>query len=182
MEPDPRDPVAVRRHVHARPELGFCEIRTADLAWRTLERLGWSVVGGTALTDAAGHPGLPPDDELEHACAEARAAGVAARRVDQLGGGHTALVAELAGDRPGPTVGIRVERDALPVHVADSADHPPARAGFASRPPAGCTRAGTTGTSPSASPWPRGSRPTGTSPAGCGCCSSRPRRACAGRR
>ncbi|MEE6287853.1 amidohydrolase [Georgenia sp. MJ173] len=132
---DPRDPVAVRRHVHARPELGFCEIRTADLVWRTVERLGWSVTGGTALTDAVGYVGLAPVDELDQACVEARAAGVDAVSVDRLSGGHTALVAELMGSRPGLTVGIRVDLDALPIHESGAREHHPARAGFASAVP-----------------------------------------------
>ncbi len=133
--PDPRDAVAVRRHLHARPELGFCEIRTADLIWRTLERLGWSVIGGTALTDAVGYAGLPTVEELDRACAEARAAGVAGPMVERLAGGHTALVADLVGSRPGPTVAVRVDMDALPVTESAAADHLPARAGFASHVP-----------------------------------------------
>ncbi len=133
--PDPRDPVSVRRRVHAHPELGFCEIRTADLIWRTLHRLGWSVIGGRDLTDATGYPGLPAPADLEAAAAEARAAGVAPAMVDRFAGGHTALVADLEGNRPGPRVAIRIDIDALPITESAAPEHRPTRLGFASRSP-----------------------------------------------
>lgn len=132
---DPRDPISVRRRLHSQPELGFCEIRTADLVWRTLARLGWSVTGGPALTDTTGYPGLPPTEDLEAACREAHAAGVPPRMIDRLSGGHTSLIAELEGNRPGPTVAVRVDIDALPVRESDSAQHQPFRDGYASAVP-----------------------------------------------
>ena len=133
--PDPLDPIAVRRNVHAHPELGFCEIRTADLIWRTLHCLGWSVTGGRDLTDATGYPGLPPPEDLDAAREDARAAGVEPAMVDRLAGGHTAMVADLDGNRPGARVAIRIDIDALPITESAGADHLPAAEGFASRYP-----------------------------------------------
>jgi len=131
--PDPTDARAVRRTIHAFPELGFCEIRTANLAWRTLESLGWVLTGGTSLVDVDGYAGLPGESELETACAEARAQGVDHQSIDRFGGGATAFIAELSGNRPGPTVALRVDMDALPVAESRHPDHRPAAEGFASR-------------------------------------------------
>lgn len=126
-------PHLVRRAIHAMPELGFCEIRTADLAWRTLEQLGWSLTGGTSLVDIAGYAGLPIAAELDDARAEARAHGVDEQSMERFGGGATAFLAELEGDRPGPTIAIRIDMDALPLTESSHRDHRPAAEGFASR-------------------------------------------------
>ncbi|MGW0203778.1 hypothetical protein, partial [Nonomuraea sp. NPDC003201] len=65
--PDPLDATAVRRQLHRRPEVGFLEIETADLAWSLLSGLGWRLRGGGDLVDVHDHPGLPGRDELDAA-------------------------------------------------------------------------------------------------------------------
>ena len=65
--PDPLDATAVRRHLHRRPEIGFLEIETADLAWSVLSDLGWQLRGGRDLVDVHDHPGMPSRDELDAA-------------------------------------------------------------------------------------------------------------------
>jgi hippurate hydrolase len=70
------DAVAVRRDLHAHPELGFREHRTAAFAAGRLRDLGLEV-----------HPGI----------------------------GGTGVVALLRGARPGPTVMLRADMDALPM-------------------------------------------------------------------
>lgn len=134
VAPHPRNSSAVRRALHAFPETGFAEIRTADLLWRTLHDLGWALSGGD-LVDVAGYAGLPPEPELAAAAAAARTQGVGAAAVDRFAGGRTAFVAELAGARPGPTVALRVDMDALPVQESTAPGHRPAANGFASRNP-----------------------------------------------
>jgi amidohydrolase len=68
--------IAWRRDIHAHPELGNRETRTAKLVADELQRLGLEVHTGIA---------------------------------------HTGVVALLRGGRPGPTVAVRADMDALPV-------------------------------------------------------------------
>jgi amidohydrolase len=70
------DTIAIRRDLHAHPELGFAETRTARLAADALRALGIEV-----------HEGI----------------------------GKTGVVGILAGDRPGPTIMLRADMDALPM-------------------------------------------------------------------
>jgi amidohydrolase len=68
--------IAVRRDLHAHPELAFTETRTAGVVARELARLG-----------------------IEH----------------RTGVGRTGVVATITGGRPGPTLVIRGDMDALPI-------------------------------------------------------------------
>ncbi|MEV6041325.1 amidohydrolase [Nonomuraea sp. NPDC052116] len=130
--PDPLDATAVRRQLHRRPEVGFLEIETADLAWSLLSDLGWRLRGGGDLVDVHDHPGLPGRDELDAAARRAAAQGVPAESVHRFRDGSTAFVAELHGARPGPLVGLRVDMDALPIQESRSGGHHPEAGGFGS--------------------------------------------------
>ncbi|MDX3103793.1 amidohydrolase [Nonomuraea angiospora] len=130
--PDPLDATAVRRRLHRRPEPGFLEIETADLAWGLLAGLGWRLRGGGDLVDVRDHPGLPSRDELDAAVRRAAAQGVAAASVHRFRDGNTAFVAELRGTRPGPLIALRVDMDALPIQESRSGGHHPAARGFGS--------------------------------------------------
>ncbi len=68
--------VAVRRDLHANPELGFAEHRTAGVVAERLRALGLETTTGV---------------------------------------GGTGVVGVLAGDRPGPTIMLRADMDALPM-------------------------------------------------------------------
>lgn len=76
--------VAMRRDFHRHPELGFDEIRTADIVARTLDGLGLEV---------------------------------------QRGVGQTGVVGLLEGARPGPTVLLRFDMDALPITEVNETDY-----------------------------------------------------------
>ncbi|GAA5113556.1 amidohydrolase [Pseudonocardia adelaidensis] len=132
---DVTDVVAVRRDLHAHPELGFTEIRTAARVETALRELGWRVRSGADVVDPAGHPGLPPAAVLDAAAERARAEGVPADQVARLSGGRTAVVADLDGERPGPRIALRFDMDALPIAEVDDPGHVPSRDGFASRHP-----------------------------------------------
>jgi amidohydrolase len=69
--------IAIRRDLHAHPELAFAEVRTAGVVARELQRLGVACRTGI--------------------------------------GGH-GVVGTIEGGRPGPTIAIRADMDALPIH------------------------------------------------------------------
>ncbi|WP_406312007.1 amidohydrolase [Streptosporangium sp. NBC_01639] len=126
------DAAAVRRDLHAHPELGFTEIRTAARVDTALRSLGWTVRSGSEVFDATGLPGLPEASVLEHSAGRALAEGVPEELVARFSGGHTAVVADLHGNRPGRRVALRFDMDALPITEASADDHRPHRQGFAS--------------------------------------------------
>ena len=68
---------AIRRDIHAHPELAFEEVRTAGIVARELSRLG-----------------------IPH----------------RTGVGRTGVLGMIEGGRPGPTLAIRADMDALPIH------------------------------------------------------------------
>jgi aminobenzoyl-glutamate utilization protein A len=124
--------VALRRDLHQHPELGFTEIRTAARVIGELTEAGWRVRYGSEVGDVRGLAGLPDPATLAAAEDRARAAGVPDSLVAALAGGHTAVVADLDGDRPGPTVALRFDMDALPILESADAVHFPAANGFRS--------------------------------------------------
>lgn len=130
--PDVTDAAAVRRDLHAHPELGFTEIRTAARVDTALRSLGWTVRSGSEVFDATGLPGLPEASVLEHSAGRALAEGVPEELVARFSGGHTAVVADLHGNRPGRKVALRFDMDALPITETSADDHRPHRQGFAS--------------------------------------------------
>ncbi|MFC7609788.1 hypothetical protein [Teichococcus aestuarii] len=69
--------IALRRDIHAHPELAFEETRTAGLVAAELSRLG-----------------------ITH----------------RTGVGRTGVLGVIEGERPGPTLAIRADMDALPIH------------------------------------------------------------------
>jgi len=75
--------IAIRRDLHAHPELGFKEVRTAGVVADYLRRLGYEVKTGV---------------------------------------GKTGVVGTLRGSRPGKTLLIRADMDALPIHEENSHD------------------------------------------------------------
>ena len=125
------DLVTLRRDLHRHPEPGWCEFYTTarlvdELETRPLDAL---YVGPEILADD--RMAVPDDDELDEWFERARAAGAREDVLERLRDGETGLVAVVErGD--GPTVGLRVDIDALPVTESDSTDHVPATEGFRS--------------------------------------------------
>jgi len=122
--------IDLRRDLHRHPEPAWREFYTTarlvdELETRPLDEL---YVGPEVLAEK--RRGVPDDDELDEWARRAGDAGAREDVVDRLEGGYTGLVAVLRKGE-GPTVGLRVDIDALPITEAE-ADHEPASAGFRS--------------------------------------------------
>lgn len=124
---------AWRRDLHAHPEVAWTEFRTAARVADHLTTLGWEVAVGADVVDGAARMGMPNDKTLSDARARAREYGAAECWLEKFGDGLTGVVATLDSGRPGPTLAIRVDMDALPVAESESSDHRPAAQGYASR-------------------------------------------------
>ncbi|WP_255170288.1 amidohydrolase [Natrononativus amylolyticus] len=126
------DLLTLRRDLHRKPEPAWCEFYTTARIVEELERIGVDElhVGRDAI--AGEHRmGVPDDAELAEWYQQAREYGVDETVLDSLEGGYTGAVAVLErGD--GPTVGLRVDIDALPRLESDDPDHVPAAEGFRS--------------------------------------------------
>ena len=100
-----------RRHFHRTPELGWQEIETTARIVADLEALGYEVISG---------PGFLGDVPR---------AGISEHPIP--GEGDTGCIALYDTGRPGPTVCMRVDIDALPI-VEAGGNHAPAAGGYAS--------------------------------------------------
>lgn len=129
------DLVALRRALHARPELAFTEIETAAKVVTELTGRADSIQAGTAVCDLDCVAGLPDPDQLEASRRRALASGVPQELVRTLGEGATGVVVTVRGRRPGPTIGIRFDMDAIAVGESTSPAHAPTRGAFASTRP-----------------------------------------------
>ncbi|GAB6861468.1 amidohydrolase [Haloplanus litoreus] len=121
----------LRRDLHRHPEPAWREFYTTARLVDTLETrpLDELYVGPEVL--AADRRGVPDDAELDEWTHRAIEAGAREDVVARLAGGNTGLVAVLRRG-PGPTVGLRVDIDGLPITEADGASHRPAAEGFRS--------------------------------------------------
>jgi aminobenzoyl-glutamate utilization protein A len=125
--------VGVRRDLHQHPELAYTECRTASLVARRLTELGYEVKAGEAVMAADSRHGLPAAAELTRHYDRAKADGADPEFVELVKDGFSAVVGILKGGKPGPTVAIRQDMDALPIPEADESGHVPARDGFRSK-------------------------------------------------
>ena len=116
--------VRIRRDLHAHPELGYLEYRTAAKAAAHLTRLGYGVKAGPEVMVAQAMLGAPSEAAIAAARSQALADGAPAEWVDRMPGGQTGLVAELRrGD--GPVLAFRFDMDALPVPETTAPGHRP---------------------------------------------------------
>lgn len=124
--------VAVRRDFHRHPEPGWTEYRTAAKIAERMAALGYEIEIGQAVLADASRMGLPTPKEAAAAYERAVAEGAPLPWVEKLKDSHTALVATMHFDRPGPTVAFRCEMDSNETQETDDPEHVPNREGFAS--------------------------------------------------
>ncbi|WP_423751649.1 amidohydrolase [Salinirarus marinus] len=123
--------VELRRDLHRHPEPAWREFYTTarivdELETRTVDELH---VGPEVLGED--RTAVPDEAELDEWYDRAREAGARADLLDRLRGGNTGAVAVLRRGE-GPTVGLRVDIDGLPITESDADDHRPAAEGFRS--------------------------------------------------
>ncbi|MFB6163565.1 MAG: amidohydrolase [Haloarculaceae archaeon] len=131
--PDRDRLVQLRREFHRRPEPAWREFWTTARVVGELESLAVDeLYVGPEVLAADERTGVPDDATLAEWLERARAAGADPAVLDRLEGGRTGTVAVIEGDRPGPTIALRVDIDGLPRAEADGPAHVPAAEGFRS--------------------------------------------------
>ena len=121
-----------RRDFHKHAESGWVEIRTASIVASKLSAWGFEVKAGREVVNEEARMGVPDQNFLEQQEKRALSQGAIAEWVSHLSGGFTGIVGILDTGRPGPTVGFRVDMDALDIQESPSLDHRPKKDGFAS--------------------------------------------------
>lgn len=122
--------VDLRRDLHERPEVGWTEFRTTALIAEELDELGYDLALGSEAAPSEDRLGVPDDESLAAAKRRAREEGAPERYLERMGDVTGLFAHQRFGD--GPTVGVRVDIDALPRAEAGDEEHRPAREGFAS--------------------------------------------------
>lgn len=121
-----------RRELHRNPEPAFVEIGTAARITQAIEGLPVTVLTGKDAHDLSSVVNYPSPGMLDEWEARAIESGVDAERARYFRKNGTALVVDVAGLRPGPRWGLRVDIDALTMRESADPAHFPAAHGFAS--------------------------------------------------
>lgn len=122
--------VALRRDFHRYAEPAFLEIRTSSIVVSRLRELGLTPLTGQEAMRAETVVDYPTAEQRELFGERAVRTGADAGNVARAIEFGTAVIAEVSGNRPGPTWGLRFDMDALPMAESDSAEHAPAANGF----------------------------------------------------
>jgi aminobenzoyl-glutamate utilization protein A len=126
----PEEIIGQRRDFHRYAEPAFLEIRTSSIVAARLRDLGIPTRRGSDAMRIGGVAHYPETATRKRLLARALEAGADPALARLAAEEGTAIVAEITGDRPGPTWGVRCDMDALPLTEASDEDHFPAAAGF----------------------------------------------------
>ncbi|MCR9385960.1 amidohydrolase [Vibrio metoecus] len=121
-----------RRDLHKHPESGWVEFRTSTIVADLLDKLGYQLALGRDVINAESRMGVPSSEYLQQQEKRALEQGAIEKWLSYFSGGFTGIVATLATEKSGPTIGIRVDMDALDLEEASSGEHLPYQCGFAS--------------------------------------------------
>ncbi|WP_254537465.1 amidohydrolase [Halomarina litorea] len=124
--------VALRRDLHRHPEPAWREFWTTSRIVDELEAIGVDeLYVGSEMLVPEERMGVPDDEELTRWHDLAREAGAREDVLERTEGGLTGALAVVK-QGEGPTVGLRVDIDALPRLESEDAAHVPASEGFRS--------------------------------------------------
>ena len=124
--------VGLRRAFHRYPETAWTEFWTTARIVEELRAIGVDeLLIGAEVLDSELRMSVPDEQTLAAAHTRAADRGVDPALLEACAGGHTGCVGVLTRGE-GPTVGLRVDIDALPQRESADADHAPAADGFAS--------------------------------------------------
>lgn len=121
-----------RQDFHHYAESGWLELRTASIVADQLSRLGYQLALGKEVINADSRMGLPDNATLSAARNRALAQGAVSKWLPYFENGFTGLVATLKTSRPGPTLAVRVDMDALDLQESCDPQHRPYAMGFSS--------------------------------------------------
>ncbi|BET98316.1 M20 family metallo-hydrolase [Xenorhabdus taiwanensis] len=121
-----------RRDFHQFAESGWFEFRTATIVADELHRLGYSLKMGKEVIKADSRMGVPSEQALQAQEQRAIKQGALTAWLPHFSGGFTGIVATLDTGKPGPTLAVRVDMDALDQNEAQIHQHLPYAEGFSS--------------------------------------------------
>lgn len=121
-----------RRDFHKHAESGWLEFRTSSLVAAKLETWGYEIKIGKDVIDTNARMGVPSEEVLLQHEKRALQQGANEKWLEQVKGGHTGVVGILDTNRPGPTIGLRFDMDALDLEESKDSDHLPFALGFRS--------------------------------------------------
>ncbi len=121
-----------RRDIHAHPEPGWTEFRTASLVADALTQAGYLVQTGEDAIKKSAMMGVPDATTLQAAQKRALEQGANPIWVEKMAGGLTGIIATMVFSEHGPTVALRFDMDSNDVSEVQNEQHRPYREGFSS--------------------------------------------------
>ncbi|MFB6131653.1 MAG: amidohydrolase [Salinigranum sp.] len=124
--------IDLRREFHSHPEPGWLEFETTARIVTELQRIGVDeLYVGADIYDSDDRMGVPDQAVVDRWRSRAMARGIDEDVLADMGDGVTGALGVIRGG-PGPTVGLRVDIDALRIVESEDADHRPAAKQFRS--------------------------------------------------
>lgn len=121
-----------RRDFHKYPESAWLEYRTASIVAKELKAYGFEVYAGKKACATDSRMGVPNAEVLRRHEERALAEGADPYWIEEMTGGHTAVVGVLKTMKPGPVVALRFDMDSLDMMESSDAVHRPIQEGFPS--------------------------------------------------
>ena len=125
--------IADRRTIHKRPELGWTEFETTYFIAKRLEKLQIEFQLGGGFLDRASVHGRD-EQEVQTAIQRALEHGVPKTFIKKTQG-YTGVAGIFDTGRPGPTIAIRADIDAVPVQESQDEAHESVMGGYCSEIP-----------------------------------------------